>query len=97
LTQYPAKEAIRSGNKTPPITQWLLILTLPAHVLLIIFSIAYFALQGKGLIIIKAKRDAILKMPRMWRKRKTVQGERRVSLGYIWSILDKRVFKARYQ
>lgn len=76
----------------PSILFWLL---LPLHVLLNVASIARFALQGKGGVILRAKRDALLGLPKMWRKRQEIQKKRGVSSYEIWRMLDKRLLKTK--
>jgi GT2 family glycosyltransferase len=65
---------------------WLL---LPLHVLLNLVSIIWFALRGRGGVILRAKRDALLNLPKMWRKRQRIQNIRVVSTGETWRQLDK--------
>lgn len=67
---------------------WLL---LPLHVLLNLVSMVWFTLRGQGGVIWRAKRDALLGLPKMWRKRKQVQASRVVSIGNIWRLLNKRL------
>jgi hypothetical protein len=67
---------------------WLL---LPLHVLLNLASIIWFVLRGRGGVILRAKRDAVLGLPKMWRKRKQIQATRVVSIGEIWQQLDRRL------
>ena len=67
---------------------WLL---LPAHVALNLVSIVLFSIYGKGTIILKAKWDALCGMPRIWRKRRDIQKNRKVSIGEIWQVLDKKI------
>jgi hypothetical protein len=69
---------------------WLL---LPLHVVLNLASIVVFSIRGQGKVILKAKWDALLGVPRMWRKRRGIQAGRIVSSGAIWNVLDKRIFK----
>jgi GT2 family glycosyltransferase len=71
---------------------WLL---LPLHVALNLASIIWFALRGQGAVILRAKRDALLGLPKMWRKRRQVQKTRVVSIGDIWRVLDKRLLPMR--
>ena len=52
----------------PGILFWLL---LPLHVLMNLASILWFALQGRGRVILCAKRDAIKGLPKMWCKRQS--------------------------
>ena len=70
-------------------------LMLPLHVLLNLVSIIWFALRGQGGIILRAKRDALLGLPKMWRKRQQIQKGRLTSIGDIWRVLDKRLLPIR--
>ena len=65
---------------------WLL---LPLHISLNLATLAWFALRGRGRVIWRAKRDALLGLPNMWRKRQAVQNNRVVSIWEIWGLLDK--------
>jgi hypothetical protein len=49
-------------------------------------------MYGKSAVILKAKRDAIYGLPNMWQKRKQIQKDRSVSVGEIWSVLEKGLF-----
>lgn len=71
---------------------WLL---LPLHVLLNLVSLLWFAIRGHGRVIWRAKRDALLGMPKMWRKRRKVQAARVVSILDIWKVLDKTTFTSK--
>jgi GT2 family glycosyltransferase len=70
----------------PGILFWLL---LPLHVLLNLVSIFWFALRGHGRVILRAKRDALLGVPKMWHKRRHIQKARIVSIGEIWLQMNK--------
>jgi len=76
----------------PGILFWLL---LPLHILMNIASILWFALQGRGGVILRAKRDALLGLPKMWRKRKTIQSTRIATVREIWRYLDKQIVPVR--
>jgi len=76
----------------PGVLFWLL---LPLHIALNLMSIIWFALRGQGKVILRAKRDALLGLPKMWRKRQHIQQKRRVSIGQIWRVLDKRILKMK--
>jgi GT2 family glycosyltransferase len=65
---------------------WLL---LPLHVLLNIFSIVWFSLHGRGEVIGRAKRDALLGLPNIHHKRQHIQKTRVVAIGEVWRQLDK--------
>lgn len=70
----------------PGILFWLL---LPLHVALNMVSIIWFALRGHGRVILRAKRDALLGLPLMWRKRQRIQQARVASVSTIWRQLHK--------
>jgi hypothetical protein len=62
---------------------------LPLHIAMNLMTVAVFVKRGKGSVILRAKRDALLGLPRMWRKRQRIQKIRVVSTGEIWRQLDK--------
>jgi len=74
----------------PGLLFWLL---LPLHILLNLASIILFFSKGRGVLILRAKRDALLGLPKMWRKRIQVQKTRVASTGEIWRLLNKSLFK----
>ena len=76
----------------PGLLFWLL---LPLHVALNLISLVWFALRGQGRVILRAKRDALLGLPKMWCKRRRIQAARVASIGDIWRVLDKRLFPIR--
>jgi len=45
--------------------------------------------MGKGRLILRAKKDALNGLPRMWEKRRQIQKKRQVSVWDIWKVLDK--------
>jgi GT2 family glycosyltransferase len=77
----------------PGILFWLM---LPLHLLLNLASIMWFALQGKGRVILRAKRDALLGVPKMWRKRQEIQNCRVAPLNAIWRVLNKSMIPDRH-
>ena len=68
---------------------WLL---LPLHIALNLASILLFSIRGQGVVILKAKKDALAGIPRMWRKRHDIQANRIAGIGMVWKTLDKRIF-----
>ena len=70
----------------PGLLFWLL---LPLHVMLNLVSIVWFAFRGQGRVVWRAKRDALLGLPKMWRKRQQIQKSRIASISDIWRVLDK--------
>lgn len=69
----------------------LLALYLPAHLFLNVFSIAWFAFKGQRRIILRAKLDALKGIPRMLRKRRRIQAERRVTWQEIQRVLHRGI------
>ncbi|NGZ10482.1 MAG: hypothetical protein CV088_14025 [Nitrospira sp. LK70] len=76
----------------PGILFWLL---LPLHVGMNLASILWFALKGRGGVILRAKRDALLRLRKMWRKRQAIQSTRIATVREIWRLMDKHVVRAR--
>lgn len=70
-------------------------LLLPLHEALNLVSIVWFAWRGQGRVILRAKWDAVLGLPKMWRKRQQIQKARVASIGDIWRVLDKRLLPIR--
>lgn len=69
---------------------WLL---LPLHLALNFSSVIWLTLRGQGGVVLRAKRDALRGLPRIWRKRKQIQKKRVASVGDIWKRLDKNLLK----
>jgi len=76
----------------PGILFWIL---LPLHVMLNLVSVIWFTLRGQGMVVQRAKRDALFGLPTMWRKRQHIQNARFASIGDIWRVLDKRLLPIR--
>lgn len=70
---------------------WLFWACLPLHIAMNLITVAVFVKRGKGRVILRAKRDALSGLPKMWRKRREIQKGRLASVGQIWRMLDKRV------
>jgi hypothetical protein len=68
---------------------------LPLHIALNLASIIWFTFRGQGRVILRAKRDALLGLLKMWRKRQQIQKSRIASIGDIWQVLDKRLLPIR--
>ena len=74
----------------PGILFWIF---LPLHLAMNLVVLAVFAWRGQGRVILRAKRDALIGLPGMWKKRRLVQSKRKVSLRTILRVLDKRFDK----
>ena len=59
---------------------------LPLHIALNVVTLLWFSMRGKGSVIFRAKRDALLGISHYWKKRQKIQSARKAS---IWSILKQ--------
>ena len=75
---------------------WLFWACLPLHLAMNFVAICVFVWRGKGRVILRAKRDALWGLPKMWRMRKEIQRQRVASVGEIWRMLDKRMIRGRH-
>ena len=75
---------------------WLFWACLPLHLAMNFVTICVFVWRGKGRVILRAKRDALRGLPKMWRMRKEIQRHRVASVGEIWRMLDKRMIRGRH-
>lgn len=71
---------------------WLFWACLPLHVAMNLMAIFVYVWRGKVKVILRAKCDALLGLPNMWRKRQQIQNRRIASVSGIWRVLDKRMF-----
>ncbi len=69
---------------------WLFWVCLPLHIVMNVATVGIFILRGKGYVILRAKRDALAGLPKMWRKRGAIRKNRKVTVGEIWRMLNKR-------
>ncbi|WP_374600962.1 glycosyltransferase family 2 protein [Niveibacterium sp.] len=67
----------------------IVLVTLPAHMVLLAVTFIALLSRGQGRIYVKAKLDALFGLPGLWRSRRDVHSRRRVSLIAIWRLLDK--------
>lgn len=70
----------------PGILFWLL---LPLHLAINLVTLVHYG-RRPG-VIWRAKRDALLGLPGMLKKRRVLQNRRRVSIATLWRILDKSI------
>jgi GT2 family glycosyltransferase len=68
---------------------WLLA---PLHLAAALLEIGVYLLRGRAPTILRAKRDAIAALPRVWKKRKAIQVNRVATIAEIWRALDKWPF-----
>jgi GT2 family glycosyltransferase len=67
---------------------WLLWKYLPAHILVNLVFVVYYSFRGQVAAIWRAKWHALLGLPRVIRKRRAIQKERRTSLEEISQVLE---------
>jgi GT2 family glycosyltransferase len=67
----------------------LIIRTVFLHLIYDLTALLFFTLTGKGIIYLKAKRDALKGFGKMLRKRREIQKGRQVSDHYIWSLFSR--------
>ncbi len=65
------------------------------HIIYDVAAFFYFAVNGRGGDFIRAKIDAFRGILKMLKKRKGIQRNRRVSIGYIWRLFERERFFPR--
>jgi GT2 family glycosyltransferase len=65
-------------------------LFLPAHLLLNLGSLLALACRGQGAVLLRAKRDALRALGRVWGQRRSIQKNRRIPARQLLKILDLR-------
>lgn len=62
---------------------------LPLHLAMNLVAMVVFTVRGQGGVMFRAKRDALMGIPLMWKKRRQVQSKRVVSWRAILRVLEK--------
>jgi GT2 family glycosyltransferase len=62
---------------------------LPLHLAMNLAALLVFTLRGQGGVMFRAKRDAVLGLPKMWAKRRQVQSHRVVSWRAVLRVMEK--------
>lgn len=75
---------------------WLFWVCLPLHLAMNLLTVLVFVWRGKARVILRAKRDALLGLPKMWSIRQEIQIHKIASIGEIWRMLDKRIIPGRH-
>lgn len=70
----------------PGVLFWLF---LPLHVVMNLVALVVFTWRGQGGVMFRAKRDAMLGLPKIWVKRRQVQMNRRASCRAILRVMAK--------
>ena len=73
----------------------LLVRYLPLHIVYDMLSFLFFLVKGRGWAFLRAKWDALRHMPKMLRKRRTIQWGRVVAPGDIDALLERRWLAGR--
>jgi len=68
----------------PPLLFWVF---LPLHLAMNLGALLVGALRGQGGVLLRAKRDAVISIPKMWSKRKLIQSHRVVSWRAIFKVM----------
>jgi molybdate-binding protein len=71
----------------------LLWLFLPLHLTANLISIIVGFLRGQGAVMLKAKRDALVGLPQMLRKRRVIQRNRTATVREIFDVLNRKIFR----
>lgn len=71
----------------------LLIMYLPQHLLLNLFTMLWYALQGKGGAVVRAKRDSIAGLPRVLEQRKRLHKRRAAGALALRKVMAKGPLK----
>ena len=74
----------------------LLFLSLPLHLLMTLFVVIYLGFRGQLATVLAAKRDALKLIPAMWRKRREIHADRKVSLFSLLSAMQFMPWMSRY-
>ena len=74
----------------------LLILSLPLHLLMTLILVIRLCFHGQLATILASKRDALKLIPAMWRKRREIHADRKVSLFSLLSAMQFMPWTSRY-
>jgi GT2 family glycosyltransferase len=74
----------------PGLLFWVL---LPFHFAVNILTVFMFMMRGRSKVILRSKWDAIKGLRLMWKKRKVIQNNRKVSIMEIWKLVDKSLLR----
>lgn len=71
--------------------------TLPSHLLFVVAGGVGYGLSGHGWTFLEAKAAAVAGLPRMWRKRRAIQRDRRVPVARLEALMERRWIARRYR
>ena len=75
---------------------YLMLLCLPLHLFINFAALIKYSLRGRPGVIWRAKFDAIRGIPSVLRKRAAVQRNREAATPQLWALMDKRLFRSRF-
>jgi GT2 family glycosyltransferase len=90
-TYYGHRNLVWTYFKNMPLL--LLWLFLPLHLTANLISIIVGFLRGQGAVMLKAKRDALVGLPQMLRKRRVIQRNRTATVREIFDVLNRKIFR----
>jgi GT2 family glycosyltransferase len=61
---------------------------LPLHIATLLFFVAYLTLRGQGRVMWKAMFDAVRGLPKVFRKRKVIQQNKKIKTGDLWKVMS---------
>jgi GT2 family glycosyltransferase len=61
---------------------------LPLHIGTLLFFVAYLTLRGQGRVMWKAMFDAVRGLPKVLRKRKVIQLNKKIKTGDVWKVMS---------
>lgn len=61
---------------------------LPLHIATLLFFVAYLTLRGQGKVMWKAMFDAVRGLPKVLRKRKVIQQNKKIKTENVWKIMS---------
>lgn len=61
---------------------------LPLHIATLLFFVAYLTLRGQGRVMWKAMFDAVRGLPKVLRKRKVIQLNKKIETGDVWKVMS---------
>jgi len=66
-----------------------------SHLIYNLIGFLFFLSKGKGLFFLKAKYSVLKNLPKLFKKRKIIQNNRKVDDNYLKKIMEKKCFRVR--
>jgi GT2 family glycosyltransferase len=71
----------------------ILLLVLPLHIIMTILLLFFFVRNGQWRVYLRAKKDALVGVPRVWKQRDQVMSSRRISLWQLLKSYNYRIVR----